>query len=1048
MRNLNVLQPVLNKSAPRKVAGLWRAPEANIATDAGTSVRSGEFSSAIRLWIVVPLLLTLSAGSGTAAETDFDQHVAPIFISHCLECHAGDEPQGGLSLADARLAKQGGDSGEAIIPNHALASLLWKRISADEMPPEHPLKDDEKSTIRRWIDEGAKWGTTPLDPFAITTATRAGRDWWSLQPLKSVAPPLPGSAAWVRNDIDAFVMKHLQKAGLQPSPEADRCTLIRRLYFDLTGLPPTPEQVAEFVADSNLKAYDNIVDELLASPQYGERWARHWLDIVRFGESNGFEYDQPRDNAWHYRNWVIEAFNQDMPYDKFVRLQLAGDILFPGDVNAAAATGFLVAGPHNTTLPDNDAMKMTMAQDELEDLVGIVGQTFLGLTTNCARCHDHKFDPISQKEYYQFAATLTGVTHGERTVSVTLSQEQIQRLAAIEARIPAVQQDLHDLETPVRNAIVAERKSGTASLPDPPEAFAAWEFDGDLNDRLGALHVTAHGSAKVEDGCLVLDGTDAYAATAPLSVDVGEKTLEAWVQLDNLDQRGGGTISLQTNDGAVFDAIVFGEREPKQWMAGSNGFVRTMSFSGADEADADRRFVHIAIVYQADGTITCYRDGQRYGEAYRSGELQIFEAGKSQLIFGLRHSPAGGNRMLSGRLQRAALYNRALTSAEVAASAGVAGLNYVSQADLLARFTAGRRDRHVQLAGELDSLKDEADALKAAQLQSLYTCISADPGITHLLRRGDVSSPAEVVLPSGLIAVAGSSPEFGLSANASDSDRRLRLAEWITHRENPLFARVIVNRLWQYHFGKGIVSTPGDFGFNGGRPSHPELLDWLAARLRASDYRLKDIHRLIVTSSTYRQASTFNARSAQTDADNLLLWRWSPHRLEAEEIRDAVLAATGLLNRQVGGRGYRDVRHFPFKGSNFYESIEETGPETLRRTIYRFTPRGGRNPFLDTFDCPDPSATSPMRASTTTPLQALSLMNNALVFRMADHIAARVEREAGAKTADQIDRVCELVYCRKADPDEIRLASRFVEQYGLASWCRVILNSNEFLYVQ
>jgi len=694
---------------------------------------------------------------------DFDHDIAPLIAQRCLTCHSGNEPKGKLDLSSRTTAMAGGESGTAIKPGSPEESLFWENINSDQMPPRKPLSASEKDRFRIWIADGALWGTESIDPFRYSTDARAGLDWWSLQPLRVPQPPTTTRPGWASNPIDAFVDAKLREAGLAPSKEADKRTLIRRLSFDLLGLPPTPEEINAFLIDTSDHAYESLVDRLLASPHYGERWARHWLDVVRFGESNGFEYDQPRDNAWPYRNWVIDALNQDMPYDEFVRMQLAGDILQPDNFNAITATGFLVAGPHNTTLPANDKMRMSMAQDEIEDLVGIVGQTFLGLTANCARCHDHKFDPISQKEYYQLAATLTGVTHGERSVPV---------------------------------------------------------------------------------------------------------------------------------------------------------------------------------------------------------------------------------------------------------------------------------------------LQAEKDALTSSQLQKLYTCVSNNPGITRVLNRGDVGSPAEEVSPAGLGAVPGGSPDFGLAPNASDADRRLKLAEWVTHPDNPLFARVMVNRLWQYHFGQGMVTTPSDFGFNGGQPSHPDLLDWLAQAFRNGDYRLKPIHRLMVTSATYRQSSAHNAVAAQIDSDNRLLWRKTPQRLEAEEIRDAVLVATGQLNSAIGGVGYRDVRHFEFKGSNFYESVNETGPEALRRTIYRFSPRGGRNPFLDTFDCPDPSVTTPRRATTTTPLQALALMNNALVFTVADGFADRLQREASETTAAQVKLVYLVAYGREADEQDVQLATRFVQAHGLPSFCRVILNSNEFLYVQ
>ena len=969
----------------------------------------------------------------------FDHQIAPLLVQRCLGCHEGSEAKGKLDLSTRTSAMAGGESGVVIEPRNPESSLLWQHVDSDTMPPKKPLTSDEKAKLKAWIAGGANWGTERIDPFRFSTDARAGVDWWALQPLK---------VSQSSSSIDAFVDARLKDAGLERSPQADKRTLIRRLCFDLLGLPPTPEQISEFLTDPSDKAYENLIDRLLASPHYGERWARHWLDIARFGESNGFEYDEPRDNFWPYRNWVIDALNSDLPYDEFVRLQLAGDILYPDDVNAIAATGFLVAGPHNTTLPANDKMRMSMAQDELEDLVGAVGQTFLGLTANCARCHDHKFDPISQKDYYHLAATLTGVTHGERTVRVPMTSQQKQRIAEIDTRLIEIREELDAIKAPVRDAILAERKSGVFSGPEPPTAFAAWEFDNDFADSIGDLNGSASGAAKLENSVLLVDGKEAFVATTPIPVDVAEKTLEAWVQLNTLDQAGGAAISLQTLDGATFDAIVFGEREPAKWMSGSNGFVRTASFNGTPETEANSRPVHVAVVYQTDGTIVGYRDGKPYGEPYRPGDLQKYAAGSAQLVFGLRHGPPGGNRMLAGRISRALFYNRALTAEEVAASAGASDLNYVSEKQILARLSAEQLETHATQSMELAQLQNERTALVSSESRTIYTCVSTNPAATRLLHRGDVGTPGEEVSPAGLAAVPGASSDFGLAPTASDSDRRKHLAEWVTHSDNPLFARVMVNRLWHYHFGQGLVATPSDFGFNGGRPSHPELLDWLAAAFQQAGYRLKPMHRLMVMSAAYRQASALREDALKVDADNRLLWRKSPMRIEAEALRDAILLVTGQLNPQIGGRGYRDVEHIKYKGSNFYNLLDETAAEGHRRTIYRFTPRGGRNPFLDTFDCPDPSATAPKRANTITPLQALSLMNNSLVFAMADDFAARVIRDAGADTNQQIELVYSMAFGREADPDDITTAKDFVAEHGLASFCRVILNSNEFLYLR
>ncbi len=1003
--------------------------------------------------LVVPvlfaaLILNIDVAAGQEPAPDFDRQIAPLLAHRCLSCHDESEGKGALDLHSSAGLLKGGESGAVVVAGKPDDSLLWQHVESNEMPPKKALPDSEKQLLKAWIESGARWGTDPIDPHRFSTDSQAGLDWWSLQPLKTT--PVPAQNDWCKTPIDAFVLEKLREKSLTPSKEADRRTLIRRLSFDLLGLPPTPQETAAFVNDTSPDAWEKVVDRMLQSPHYGERWARHWLDVVGFGESNGFEYDEPRDDFWHYRNWVIDALNQDMPYDQFVRLQLAGDVLAPNDVQAAAASGFLVAAAHNTTLPSSDKMRMSMAQDEMEQLVGVVAQSFLGLTANCGRCHEHKFDPISQKEYYQLAAALSGVTHGTRTLQVPFTADVAARLTKQQRDLDQAVKSRAAILEPARQQILEARRA-SGKIPDgalkAPEPFAAWDFESDTRDAAGNLHGTLKGQAKIEKGCLVVGGTDAWMETSPLEKDVREKTLEAWIQLGTLEQGGGGAISLQTIDGGVFDAIVFGEREPKKWMAGSNGFVRTAPFQGTEDAEALDRFVHFAIVYSEDGTIRGYRDGQSYGQPYRPGDLQKYDAGKSQFIFGLRHSPPGGNRFLNARIERACFYDRALTADEVAASAFAAGSLSVPESLLVASLPADQKTQLEKLTQEIESCQKEIKSIEASCNVTMYTCVSnPNPGTTRVLRRGDVSLPGDEVTPSGLRAIAGVDSTFGLSQNSTDAERRTRLATWMTAQDNGLFHRVIVNRIWGYHFGQGIVGTPNDFGFNGGQPSHPELLEWMSTSFRDGGYRLKALHRLIVTSATYRQASGLNPEAQRVDADNRLHWRHTPQRLEAESIRDAMLVITNRLNAEVGGRGYRDVRHFKFKGSNFYEPVTEDDSFT-RRTIYRFAPRGGRNPLLDTFDCPDPSATSPKRAATTTPLQALALLNNELTFRMADLFAERLQSEHKV-VEDQIAAAFELAWCQTPTVEEQQQAKAFVEQHGLPALCRVLLNSNAFLYVR
>lgn len=987
----------------------------------------------ILLFCVIPSLVS-------AADPDFDRAIAPILASRCLDCHNSTEKKGGLDLSQLKTAEAGGDSGKVLAPGKLEESLLWERIDKGEMPPKKPLPENERAAIKAWISAGAKWGTSPIDPYKYTTSARAGYDWWSLQPL--VRPETPqvqyDSADWKKIPIDAFVLAKLQARGLAPSPKADRRTLIRRLYFDLIGLPPSPEEVEAFAKDDSPDSYAKIVQKILDSPQYGERWARHWLDVAHFGESDGFEYDRMRPNAWRYRDWVIEALNRDMPFDEFARLQIAGDVLRPDDPAAVTATGFLVGGAHDSLLPKGDVMRAIMRQDELEDIVAIVGQTFLGVTVNCARCHDHKFDPIKQTDYYRLASALAGVRRGERSLPQQGAPAELTR------RRDEMKKQLADLEEPIRAAILAEREAAAKKGPTPPQSYAHWDFSGDLKDSHGRLDGEVKEMARLEKGELLVDGKQAYAATSPLPVDIKEKTLEAWVRLSNLEQKGGGVISIQTLDGNLFDSIVFAERDPQQWLAGSNGFVRTQSFEGPKEEQAKERSVHLAIVYSSDGTITGYRDGLPYGKPYKSNGPLVFKAKESQIVFGMRHGPPGGNRHLAGAIERANFYDRALSPDEVAASAGVAS-QYISEEELTARFEPAQREQRKSLLAAIADLNQKLSQLTD---QKVFACTPQQPPeVTSLLIRGNPQAKGEPIAAAGLSALTTSDSEFGLAPDAPEGERRKRMAEWIASERNPLFARTIVNRVWQYHFGRGLVDTPNDIGFSGGQPTHPDLLDWLASELIRQKWSLKELHRTIVLSATWQQASLPRKEALELDADNLLHWRYSPHRLEAEAIRDAMLALTGQLNPTVGGVSYKDFRPYENKGGQFYEPQDFVGAEFNRRSVYRMWARGGKNPLLDTFDCPDPSTATPKRGATTTPLQALSLLNNSFTLRMADDLAARVQRDAGEDKSKQVSWAFELVYGRPATAAEVSSSLPLVEKHGLAPFCRVLLNTNGFLYV-
>jgi hypothetical protein len=887
---------------------------------------------------------------------------------------------------------------------------------------------------------------TPLLPAA--EPNRAGPDWWSLQPIRASVPPEADPASGA-NPIDVFVRAKLRGKGLQAADPADRLTLIRRVTFDLTGLPPTPGEIDSFLSDSAVDAYEKLVDRLLASPAYGERWARHWLDAVRYSESHGFEYDRLRDNAWRYRDYVIKSFNADKPCADFVREQIAGDVLPRGTRDGVVATGMLVSGPYDQAGfgSASAVIRAKAREDELEDMLGTVSQTFLGVTLNCARCHDHKFDPYTSRDYYRLKAVFAGVVAGDRPAnSATEEQARKEGITKLEKRLADLRGQVAQIEAKAHERLLKKRDPAAAERDKTlPKPIARWAFDGDAKDLTGNLHAELKNGAKISGGRLIVNGERAFAETQPLSQDLNAKTLEAWVVLPTLKQGGGGVISVQSLDGRQFDAIVFAERTPLRWMAGSEGFVRTRDLVAADETAKPGGLIHVAITYADDGRITVYRNGRPYGESYKpdgSSSPVTFAAGNAQVIFGMRQT-GGGNAFLNGEIDEARLYDFALTPEQLLASFR-AGVQRISLDDLRAAMSAADREAHRAAETEITRIEQEFGDLRRPSLT--YAANPKQPGPTSVLKRGDVEKPSETVTPGSPAAVKGP-PPLGLMADAPEADRRRAFAEWLVHPDNPLTWRVIVNRVWQHHFGEGLVRTPNDFGFNGERPTHPELLDWLAFTFREGSGRLKSLHRLILTSAAYRQSSGFNPKAAEVDADNRLLWRFAPRRLEAEAIRDAMLSVSGKLSREAGGPSFRPFRIETFN-SAFYIPFDEDRPDFNRRSVYRMNVTSSRDPVLDVLDCPDPSVKTPRRTSTTTPLQALTLMNNPFTNRMARSFAERVKREAGDNVVEQVKLAYRFALGRRPTVAERDRAVPAVEGNGLDVLAWALLNSTEFAYVK
>jgi hypothetical protein len=816
----------------------------------------------------------------------------------------------------------------------------------------------------------------------------------------------------------------------------------------MLGVPPTPAELNTFLRDRTPNAYAKQVERVLADPRYGERWARHWLDVVRFGESHGFERDQIRPHAWRYRDYVVNALNSDKPYNEFILEQIAGDVLEPFRAERVIATGFLVCAPWDEVgqTQISTVNRAKVREEEMEDILGTVGQTFLGLTVNCARCHDHKFDPITQKDYYRLKAALEGVRHGNRTLlsrDEQRAKEQVQKTLA--ESITQARSEMARLEAQGRERFL--KAEGTPQVVLKTQPVARWTFDIDASDAVGSLHGTVFNGAKVAQGRLILGGSGGYLKTPPLPKEIRAKTLEAWVRLTDRDQQGGGVITLQTPDGSTFDSIVIGELEAGQWIAGSENLRRTRPVQGGREASAPTEWVHLAAVYSADNRITLYRNGVPYGVSYApTGEgstLRTFAKNTATILLGLRHTGAG-NGALRGEIAEARLYDTALSKEQIAESYRI-GIADVSLDGILAHYTAEEREDYKRLQITLRTIELHLANLSETPLAYAVTPIPPPP--TNILLRGDVEKPAEAVTAGALECLSALQADFQLKPTETEGVRRLKLAQWIADPKNVLTWRVVANRVWHYHFGTGLVASPNDFGFNGERPSHPELLDTLALSLLKAGGSLKALHRLILLSSTYQQASQYNLKAARKDSENRLLWRFAPRRMEAEVIRDTMLTLSGQLNPQRGGESFQPFQ-VTISNSHFYTLFDSPDPKYNRRSIYRMQVHSAKSPLLETLDCPDPSTKTPRRAITTTPLQALELMNNTFVLRQAKYLAERIVREANKSLPEQVRLAYLLALGRNPKQSEQERAIAFVQKHSLATLCWSLLNSSEFLYLR
>ncbi len=805
----------------------------------------------------------------------------------------------------------------------------------------------------------------------VFSARGETKDIWSLQPVKRPeVPNTDASLTKIRNPIDAFVQRKLLSKNLKPSPKADRFTLLRRLSLDLTGLPPSPGRMEAFVNDprSTNSAYRELVDELLNSPRFGERWAQHWLDIIRWAETAGFETNVERTDAWYYRDWVIKALNDDMPYDRFILHQIAGDV-----TGEDAALGFLVSGPAN--LPgqigrDEEAMR-SARQDELDEVIRTVSQSFLGLTIGCARCHDHKFDPILQNDYYGMQAIFAGLRYGKRRLQGEENDEWT-------TRVPKAQQEYDDLLRQLeamRKQYNLRKPLGTVHsefLEQPIDALAVKMY----------IHATSDGRS---------------ASLYEFETWTKEKRNVALAS--NGAKPSGSSYSL-ANRSRHFDNLIDGsvdKRQAEPWIAKQAGpaWIR-VDFPKA--VTIERIVWHSGFSMPADFEIEVLSPGIDLKENWR----RVIHA--------------------DDRLPR-------LADTRSATKVKLEGLK-PEQINSLVALNGSARKRFV----ELNRLSSGPQVYAAS--------FAERPETTWLLRRGDPMQRMKESVPA-IPPVLG---KMELKPNASEPDRRLALAKHLIHKDHPLTARVLINRIWQNHFGMGLVDTPSDFGHMGRKPTHPQLLDWLANEFVQNGWSMKKLHRLIVNSHTYLQTSKPREEALRVDADSRLLWRFPPRRLEAEAIRDCILSISGKLNQKTGGRGFDffDQRG----GLSDYHPKETFEKDGWRRMIYAHKVRMQSVDIFGAFDCPDAGQMKPRRTRSITPLQSLSLLNSPFAIRQAGFFADRVRKEKGEAIKTQVDHAFRLACSRSPRPGEKEVLEKLAKEHGLEQVCRVLFNSSTFMYLQ
>ena len=1007
-------------------------------------------SLTIRFALVVLGLLCLQKAAGAQspdakALAFFESRIRPVLVKECYQCHSAESARkkklrGGLQLDTRAGIRKGGDTGPAVVPGNPKKSLLLSAIRHDgdvkKMPPRGKLSDKVIADFVKWIEMGAP---DPRDGSVLPSKRHIdiaeGKRFWSFLPLVGTTPPNVKNTSWARNPIDRFILAGLEANNLAPSKPLSREKLLRRVTFDLTGLPPTPEEVDAFLNDHSQGAVERVVDRLLASERYGERWGRHWLDVARFAESGGYEFDGDRQGAYHYRDFVIKAFNQDMPFDEFVRLQLAGDEIKPKDFFATSATGFLVAGPYpgQTTAKTLEPIRY----DHLDDMIATTGTAFLSMTLGCARCHEHKFDPIPQQDYYRLIATLARTDSTTRRMDPNPEAYRQAKAAFDSAHAPLVQA-LAKFEKETLPGRFAQWLAREKAKP------AAW-WTLEPTDARGRAPLK-----KLEDGSYLATGraekNDSYTITAATSLtNITAVRLEV-LRDDSLPNAGPG-------------------RSP-----GGNFTLTSFTVTATPSAATSKKGAKPIVVKFKPGKATFEQAGNTLAAALdgdpKTGWSVGGATGKNHAATFVAETPFGfeGGTTLSIVLKFEGAF--AAGRVRLAITTGEAGLGGVARpqsgGEILTLVAAQggklegkNRAAIVRWFRKVDAVTEQAFATversQAKQpkppLLPVFSATSGRGGDVHYLIRGETERKNGVAAP-GFVQVLANADEsrwlrISADSKAGAKSPRIALADWMTdsqHGAGHLLARVIVNRLWQHHFGKGIVRTPNDFGAQGEPPTHPGLLDYLAAELIKGGWKLKPIHRLILVSAAYQQGNDASEVAVRTDPQNRLWWHVPPRRLEAEAVRDSLLRAGGSLDLKMFGPG----------------TLDENSP---RRSVYLTIKRSRLLPILQAFDAPEPIQSVGERQATTATTQALMMMNSRLVRQQAEKLARAVLPASITEVPQSIEKAYRIVLGRRPTDGERQRMAAFIirgsnESKGLkgletatADFCQVLLCLNEFLYV-